>query len=245
MSTPWFYVETLPAVGASATLDASEAKHAAGSRRLAAGDAITVFDGRGGVADAVISTTPHAGRGAFVAQVRSAGAIPPPAPAIHLGCALPKGDRLSTLIGMATQLGIASFAPLKCERSIVGAGTGSAARWRRIMVESCKQSRRPHVPAIEGAASPEAFVRRRAAGGAVSLVAHPGGLTFAKAAAASAGGSAWSIAIGPEGGFTDQEVDAMKAAGAIAVSLGRSILRIETAAVAMIACLRIGRPGEP
>ena len=55
MSTPWFHVTSLPAAGDSIVLDRDEAKHALGVRRLGAGDGVTVFDGRGGIAEATIT----------------------------------------------------------------------------------------------------------------------------------------------------------------------------------------------
>ena len=114
---------------------------------------------------------------------------------------------------------------------MVKPGAHSAERWRRICLEACKQSRRFYLPEIEAPASPRELARRVPPG---SLwVAHPA--VDAVAAFIGPPTNTLTLLIGPEGGFTPQELEAVMAAGGRPFSLGPAILRIETAAVAALA----------
>ena len=234
MSAPWFHVEHVPDVGATVALDPRETRHATGARRLGDGDALCVFDGAGTVGDARIVES-DAGQRHVVACVASRRAVPPPRPAIHLAVALPKGDRQATLLGMATQFGVASITPLACARSVAHATDKFTERAARVCLEACKQSRRAWRPEIRAAAAPADV----AAPGA--LVADPSGRPAGEVLRdlATASPEAVTVLIGPEGGFTDDETAAMRAAGAETISLGAGILRIETAAVAVAATIRL------
>lgn len=241
MSDAWFYMPELPAVGEKAELDPAEARHAQAARRLKAGDAVTLFNGRGDVADAIIADIARQGRLVRV-EARAAAKQPQPNPAVHLAAALPKGDRQATLLSMATQLGMASFIPLQCERSVAsGESGGFRERSLRVCIEACKQSRRAHLPEIREAMTPAQAASHALPPGAIALVAHPGGQSPAHAAPAHAApaDAALLLLIGPEGGWTDSEMAAMTAGGAKAVALGDGILRTETAAIALLAWARL------
>ena len=159
---------------------------------------------------------------------------PPPRPALHLACALPKGDRQQVLLDMATQLGMTQFTPLHCERSVVKPGANSPARWKKICLEACKQSRRLHLPAMESLATVKNVTARAVAGGARVWIAHPAEDARALIDAVSLTPGDVTVLVGPEGGFTPEEVNQAIAQGAGFISLGKPILRIETAAVALL-----------
>lgn len=151
----------------------------------------------------------------------------------HLACALPKGDRLGVLLDMAAQLGMTDFTPLSCERSIVKPGSGIRDRWVRICLAACKQSRRAYLPRLHAAASPaQASVAAQTAGHAVWL-ADPGGAVPRPTA------NGVLLLVGPEGGFTDVERNAVIAAGAQCVDLGAAILRVEAAAIALLVAAQL------
>ena len=242
MSSPWFFAEHIAADGELVVLAADEARHATAARRLALGDTLTLFDGRGGLAQAAIAGLPTRGRGLEL-RVQSRIQAPVPARYLHVAAALPKGDRAATLLDMATQLGMTAFTPLLCTHSVVV--PTRADRWQRICIEACKQSRRAYLPRLHEPASPlaaiQAFMSAPAANGAVcALYAHPSGRALA---AADSGARRCLLLIGPEGGFSDDEVAAMTAAGAARIDLGAGILRVETAAVALLAALSLPRTG--
>ncbi len=217
------------------TLPADEARHATGSRRLTVGDRLLLFDGCGAVARGNVAAIEKRGRVVRI-KIHEYRAEPRPKPAIHLACALPKGDRQAVLLDMATQLGMSRFTPLACARSVVKPGASSVPRWRRICIEACKQSHRLHAPEIGAPATPAEVAARALAAGDVAFVAHPEGspLTVAQSA------DAMTLMIGPEGGFTDKEIAETRALGAGIVSLGSATLRVETAAVALLAHLTLG-----
>ncbi len=233
---PLFYCAPLPdIVGERVTLSGDEAQHALGARRLQVNSDISLFDGQGTAARAVVTAVDRR-RHTLEARLTDRCRMPAPRPAVHLACALPKGDRQSVLLDMATQLGMVRFTPLVCARSMVKPGANSAERWRRICLEACKQSRRFYLPEIEAPAGPRELARRSAPG---SLwIAHP--TVDAAALLAAPLPNTLTLLIGPEGGFTPEEVQDAIAAGARPFSLGPAILRIETAAVAALAAAMLG-----
>ena len=243
MTEPLFFAEYLPEAGATVTLTGEEAHHAAASRRLHAGDTLWLFDGQGGIARTTLQRA--GGRGRELELRVQERRTEPPLPPIHLACAIPKGDRQQVLLDMATQLGMTHFTPLVCERSVVKPGPGSRSRWRRICLEACKQSRRLHLPAIHEPASPQEVATQAASTGFELWIAHPGdpAIPVSTLTAKRDQSRAVAILIGPEGGFTPAEVDAVSAAGGTTLALGRAVLRIETAAVALLAMLRLGQGG--
>lgn len=239
MADPLFYFEELADTGAVLTLSGEEARHAAASRRLHPGDALWLFDGHGGVARAIILRVAARER-ELELRIEERRTEPPPRPAIHLACALPKGDRQSVLLDMATQLGMTQFTPLVCERGVVKPGTNASERWRRLCLEACKQSRRPNLPVINPPTVPREIATRATAAGSTVWIAHPSAQATSISFAVNQGATAdVTILVGPEGGFTETEVAQATGGGAKMLVLGTSILRIETAALALIAAFAL------
>jgi 16S rRNA (uracil1498-N3)-methyltransferase len=147
MPSPWFFVSVLPDVGEAWPLSREEAKHALGARRLEAGDEVVLFDGRGGIAEGRIEGT-RLRDGSVPVLVASRRSERWRGRAVHCATALPKGDRLATLVDMTAQLGVASLTPLRCERSVVGETANRAERIRRIQIEACKQARSAWLPEL-------------------------------------------------------------------------------------------------
>ena len=239
MSEPLFYSEHLADPGATLTLAGDEARHATASRRLQVGETLWLFDGCGGLVRATLLHITARGR-ALDLRIEERRVEPPPKPAIHLACSLPKGDRQGTLLDMATQLGMTEFTPLACERSVVRPGANSAERWRRICLEACKQSRRPYLPILHASATPQEMVAQKTGRAHTVWIAHPSAAAIAVSRAVEQNASAdVTILVGPEGGFTEEEVARTIGAGAQQLALGSAILRIETAAVALVAAFSL------
>jgi 16S rRNA (uracil1498-N3)-methyltransferase len=230
MFDPMFYCTELTGPGNTITLQGPEARHVAGSRRLKVGDGICLFDGRGTVGRATIASIDRRAK-TIVAKVEECQAVPAPTPSIELACALPKGERLAILLDMTTQLGMAAFRPLECQRSVVKSGSMARARWQRICAEACKQSRRPHLPTIHLPATPAQVLADT--NGCDIWVADPTGVKIAAVKAERASGRLL-LMVGPEGGFSDNELAHLLRAGGQMINLGDSILRIETAAVVLL-----------
>jgi 16S rRNA (uracil1498-N3)-methyltransferase len=202
------------------------------------GDKLWLFDGHGGIARAALRRVTARGR-TLDLLIEERRSEPPPRPALHLACALPKGDRQQVLLDMATQLGMTRFTPLDCARSVVKPGANSPARWKKICLEACKQSRRLYLPAIEASSTLPDVARRAAAEGSQMWLAHPAAQAASVTVAINQRANDVTLLVGPEGGFTEAEIEQAVAAGARPLTLGVSILRIETAAVALVAALAL------
>lgn len=230
ISESMFYCPGLSPGVDGATVDGEEARHILTSRRLKVGDAIWLFDGRGTVGRATIVAREGRTRTLRV-QVHEREFIPLARPHVELACALPKGDRQAVLLDMATQLGMTGFRPLLCERSIVRPGPQAARRWQRICLEACKQSRRPHLPAIHAELTPAQTVAL-AGSDCTVWVADQKGMPLPGRPLPEK--EQLLIMVGPEGGFTDAEMTSIAESGAQVISLGTGVLRVETAAIALL-----------
>lgn len=228
IAEPLFYHAEL--ASAEVVLTGDEARHVA-AQRLRAGDAIAVFDGRGCVARGSVQAV---GRDRVHVKIEHRYREPAPLPRLELYSAVPKGDRMAVLLDMATQLGMARFTPVRWQRSVTEPGARAQERWSRICIEACKQSRRVHVPDI-AAAVPVADAAERACSSCPLLVAHPSHGAVPITRVDLAGAQRIALFVGPEGGLTDQEVELLRERGAAFVGLGDAVLRVETAAVALIA----------
>jgi 16S rRNA (uracil1498-N3)-methyltransferase len=162
----------------------------------------------------------------------------PELPSITLYLALIKFERFEWAVEKATELGVTRIVPVEACRSEHGLFDGAlkrAERWRRIGREASEQSRRLRVPEVGdplklGAALGDSSTHR------IWLDEQPGARPLVQAVCLKRGDSA-SLAIGPEGGWTDAERQRFADAGWTAASLGPSILRAETAVCAALAVL--------
>ncbi len=237
MNEPMFYCESIPPAGETARLRGDEAHHAIAARRLKRGDVLQLFDGHGNLARAQYQESGGSRREVeLILTIKERQQVAPAKPTIHLACALPKGDRAAVLLDMATQLGMSSFTPLRCERSVVDPSENALQRLRRICLEACKQSRRAYIPEIRTPRTIEEVVAR----GSAIWIAHPDGEVVNRVLPKM--GEDLTILIGPEGGFTEDEVAQASTHGATRVALGANILRIETAAVSLLGLALLGRP---
>lgn len=187
------------------------AKHAAtGARRLEVGDPLCLFNGKGTVAVARIKALNDRGKTPALV-IESVSQHARPKVELHLVSVLPKDDRQGVMLDMATQIGINSFTPLYCTYSVVKASEKSLTRFRRLVIEACKQSRQAFLPVIKPPATPLDVAKRDAA---TILFAHPGGSRLCDVLAGFGQSTSLTIMVGPEGGFTDDEARALGACGA-------------------------------
>lgn len=223
------YSET-PIDGDHATLDGSEAHHLLHVLRATPGTEVTLFDGSGCEFDAEVTACKRSTVELAVTARREVDReLPQP---LVLGVALPKGDRQRWIVEKSVELGVTRLVPLITERSEKQGGD----KLGRYVVEASKQCGRNRLMEIaepvrwsdwlgEDGGDPD--VRR--------WVAHPTGMQ--PTAAKLSERRPTLLAIGPEGGLSDAEVEAAVAAGWEVVGLGERILRIETAALGLVACL--------
>lgn len=220
-----FFVE-VPIQGPHARLIEGEAQHVAKVMRAKIGDQITLFDGSGAE---FLATITGLSRQAVDVEILERREIDRElARDLTIAVALPKGDRQQWLVEKLTELGATRLVPLVCQRSVAQPVESALARLRRWSIEAAKQCGRNRLLEI---AAPEKWPHYAAtATAAIRLFAHPG---LDVKHALGGPNDALIAAIGPEGGWSEEEVAIALASGWQAVSLGPRILRVETAAIAL------------
>lgn len=218
---------------AETELSADASRHLVRVLRLAAGAAVTLFDGAGREARAVISKADPRRTLVRVGPV-TAGTREPPLE-IVLVQGLSRGARMEMIVQKATELGVATIVPAYCDRSVVRLEGERAGRrvghWRQVAAAACEQSGRSRIPDIlEPAPLPEALrVRDR----------HPGFVLDPLARAGLDGidrpADGVRLVVGPEGGLTEAEIAGAGDAGCRPIGFGPRTLRTETAALAALA----------
>jgi 16S rRNA (uracil1498-N3)-methyltransferase len=219
-------------------LSQDESKHLVSSLRAEEGDELIVFDGKGRSALARIDSIEGRGKTQRV-SCSVTQEIPDRAPSTKLTIlqALPKGNRMDFLVEKATELGAWRILPLKTEHVEKQAGArgfdGQVKRWERVSLSAAKQCGSAWLPSIDQVSSFEDGIK---AGQEADLFlvcaltedAQP--LDRCLEAFGKVAGSV-AVLIGPEGDFTQGEIDAAVSAGAKPVSFGKLVLRVETAAI--------------
>lgn len=239
-----FYLPPDQCLGSEITLAGREAHHAQDVLRLRAGDRLEVLNGTG--AELLCEVVEASGKLLRLA-VRQRHQAPPRAHEITLLQAIPKGRSMDTIIQKATELGVARIVPLLSERTVPSLEGDSAEakreKWQQIAVEAIKQCGNPWLPAVEAPVTPKQFLARNESfelplvGSLLHDRRHPR-QCFAdferERGRLPRTLCAW---IGPEGDFTPAELGAIKASGALPITLGPLILRSETAAIYTLSVL--------
>lgn len=210
-------------------VEGEQARHAVRVKRLREGEAGEVLDGRGGVASARVSSMDPRGRWIELA-VSPPERVEPLSPVLEVCCPPPKGDRLGQLIDTLSQVGVAGWRSLRCARGAEPPPPNKVERLERIAGEAAKQCGRAWVMRIEpvidfeSALLPEAGVSVM-----VSDISGPG--------VGDTGGAPVRLLVGPEGGWTPDELAKARDAGARIARFGAHTMRVETAALAAAAIL--------
>lgn len=236
---PVFLVDTLPA-GSRALLDGDEARHAAIVRRMRPGERLTLADGAGSAVGCVIETV-HPGRDATLElNVESRWSEPPARPRVIIAQALAKGDRGELAVELATEAGADAILPWRAARSVArwddGArGAKALARWQTTVRAAAKQARRATVPPVLSPVD-TAGLCETAGKSALALVLD-GTATRRLTEVDLPTDGDLLLVVGPEGGITEAEAEALAKAGALPVRLGPTVLRTSTAAVVALGAL--------
>lgn len=240
-----FYADALPETGALAVLGGDEGFHAASVRRIRPGEQLVLGDGAGGLAHCEVE---HAGRDGLRARVLKRWSVAPGTPPVTVVQALPKSERSELAIELATEAGADGFLAWQAARCVAnwqGARVEKGLRrWRAVARSAARQSRRAHIPPVDGVLSTPALtsrIRDEVAGGATVLALHESA-TERLAGADLAGATSVLLVVGPEGGIADDEMAALSDAGATAVRLGPQVLRTSTAAAVALGALGVLTP---
>ncbi len=216
--------------GDTVLLDGAEGRHAAAVRRLRAGERIDLTDGAGTVVRGVVAEVQ---RDALLVTVTAREQVAAPQPRLVVVQALAKGGRDEDAVEAMTEVGVDEIVPWQAARSVAQwRGEKQAkrvARWRAVAHEAGKQSRRAWFPAIAEPATTEQ-VAHRVAAAALGVVLHESA-DEPLASVAMPGSGDVVLVVGPEGGIADDEVEALRAAGARVCRLGDTVLRSGTAGV--------------
>lgn len=237
-----FYLDDLPEPGSLAVLGGDEGFHAATVRRIRPGEQLLLGDGAGVLAHCEVE---HAGRDGLRARVLERWSVAPGSPRVTVVQALPKSERSELAIELATEAGADAFLAWQAARCVAN-WQGNRVdkglrRWRAVSRSAARQSRRAHIPPVDGVLSTAELagrVRDEVAAGATALALHESatdrladvGLTHAKSLL---------LVVGPEGGIADDEMAALSEAGAAAVRLGPQVLRTSSAAAVALGAIGV------
>lgn len=240
MNTPRFYsAETLSA-GACVALSESAARHAVRVLRLREGDALVLFDGRGGEYPARIA---RAGRDEVLAELLAWRDSECESPlAITLVQALQAGEKMDLTVQKAVELGAQRVVPIASQRSVVRLEGERARRriehWRAVAASACEQCGRNLIPEISELESLRQWLARPVDGDVLRLLLDPRSTSTLRTLARPGCGWRVELLIGPEGGLAPEEETLAAKAGFIGVRLGPRVLRTETAGLAALAAIQ-------
>ena len=234
MAIPRIHCDLKLGPGAQFQLAPEAAQHVGKSLRLKVGDAIVVFDGRGGEYEATLTRIDRDRVDVKVGAFREGVAESPLVLGLVQG--LPEADKMDWIIQKATELGVAWVQPVTCERSVVRLSGERAARreahWRRVAIAAAEQCGRTRVPDVRPTLGYMSWIAAPA--DTPRWLLSPGAPAIAARAAAP---SALELLVGPEGGLAERERELALDRGCEAVSLGPRILRTETACLVALAAI--------
>ncbi|HSL91548.1 MAG TPA: RsmE family RNA methyltransferase [Candidatus Limnocylindrales bacterium] len=234
---PTFFVDRGNISGDTAVLSGTEAGHMLRSLRLRTGDAFYAFDEEGTrYRMRILEATSRSLRAEVL---ESFPPEPPPEVAVTLLVGLPKADKMDFILEKATELGCSRVVPFRSSRTIPRLDPRDARkrllRWERVALAAAKQCGSGRFPEISPLLSyPDALRAVAASEGKVILYEGEGRFGLKKVLSGFPKISSVALLVGPEGGFSEDEVREAERAGFRRAGLGQRILRVETAAVAAL-----------
>lgn len=243
------FIDGALSAGGLVELARETAAHLVKVLRARSGDELVLFNGDGREYSGTIETVRGSRVSASIGAARSSDRESPFQ--LTLVQCVPRGDRMDFIVQKATELGVARIVPVLSQRSVVRLDAAQAAskqaHWRAVAVSACEQCGRNRLPTLE---TPQPLLGylgglqpREPSGGFLRLVLEPERVGHASQAAQSidvddpvAAGA--QIAIGPEGGFAPEELEAFDLSAFARLGMGPRVLRTETAAIAAIAVLQ-------
>ena len=221
--------------GAEVAILGEEAAHAALVKRVRTGETVGLLDGRGGWAQAIVLPGPAIPKGKRAARdaelrvrVQSCERQSPPSPRVEVLTATPKGVRADELVDQLSQVGASAWGPLATARGVVDPGAHKLDRLERIAREACKQCGRAWVLDVLPAHTIQNALR---ADTSTRVVLCDGGGEPYRSLDHAPQAASVRLLIGPEGGWSPEELALARAAGATVARFGPYAMRIETAAV--------------
>lgn len=239
---PHFFLAPGALQGDAVTLTGSLASHVVGALRHRTGDQLTVVDERGERYRLVLTEADaRRVRGTVVERLPR---FEPQGPRITLAQAVLKGSHMDSVLQRATELGVHDIIPLVTRRTVVRPREQRASRqverWRTIVLEAAQQSERTAIPNVHDPHPIDDWIRSNIADRPTRILLWERETSQSLRALLEheEPGDRVELLVGPEGGFDPTEVDRARAAGFVPVSLGRAILRAETAGAAALTILQ-------
>ena len=226
-------------VGDRVTFDADETRHLRRVLRLGPGDVVEALDGTGTMLTVRIeSAAPRGAEGTVLSRTAHRTESPL---RLVLAQGIAKGDKMETIIRMATELGVTQVVPLTTARAVVkvepGRREARVTRWKRVAQEAAKQSGRAVIPEIARPQPLDEWLAARKSGGLLVCL-WEGALTALVPQLPQALVTDATLVVGPEGGLESAEAGTLEKAGAVVGNLGGRILRAETAGPVGLAILQ-------
>ena len=223
--------------GDSVPVEDTEARHMTRVLRMKPGDMLIAFDGTG--VECVCRIAQPGGRRVMVEVIERRQVSREPAVQVTLAIAAAKMKAMDLVVQKCTELGLARLAPFHSQRSVAKVDDDAKLeKWRRITIEAAKQCGRNVLPELLCPHDPGRLAELiREHDLAVAAALEPQTLPLKQVLQRAPAARRILYVIGPEGGFEPGELETITAAGATGVSLGRSVLRVETAAVAALAMI--------
>jgi 16S rRNA (uracil1498-N3)-methyltransferase len=237
---PRFYIPNPHIQDGLLKIEGDEVKHIRKVLRLKAGDEILVFDGLGKEFEGTII---EEGRSSVMVKIQHVFSSKGDSPLeVTLAQSLLKGEKMDYLIQKATELGVKEIIPFFSSRSVPllekSRRWNRHHRWGKIAVEASKQCGRGVVPKIESLQDYSGMLRAASTDHLRLILWEGDGIKLKEVLERSGEKTKIFFVVGPEGGFSPDEVDKAKRAGFVAVTLGKRILRAETASLCLLSILQ-------
>jgi 16S rRNA (uracil1498-N3)-methyltransferase len=209
--------------------------------RARSGEAVALFDPYGQAYYGLIS---RISKNEVIVKVESRPTMSPPRVHLTVACALPKASGIEGIIDNLTQLGVEEIIPMLTERVVARPDetTKKLERWKKIALSAAEQSQRNNLPAISPLLSLEEVIRQTADYNLKMIPTLEGRNDHLSQVIKDFTTGNIVVLIGPEGDFTPREVKTARQAGFIGVSLGHNVLRVDTAAAAVSAVIKLAIP---
>ena len=222
------------------SLAGEEGHHAVRVMRKKAGDHIEVFDGHGRWARGEVATVERAG---LTLLIEEEGYSRPLLPEVVLAVAIPKGKTMDLIVQKVVELGMAGVQPLVTTNSVVKIGEKDSVeksqKWQRVALEACKQCGQNFLPLVEPVKTFSSYLAEERKGATIIASLASGAIPVRERMEALPDDcSRLTFLVGPEGDFTPEEIAGALAADFAPVSLGKIVLRVETACLFLASAAR-------
>jgi 16S rRNA (uracil1498-N3)-methyltransferase len=239
MSAPVFLLDSIAPTATQLELAGSEGRHAATVKRLRVGERLDIVDGKGTRAKCEVACLAKDSLIANVLEIEFTQTKTPQVIAIQ---ALAKGDRADQALEGLTEAGVDEIIPWAASNCVVkwDAASSGVEKWQRTVDESAKQARRSHVPTVQNCVTTKELLALISRFDCMFVLHESAAVELATVSIPQSGSVA--IVVGPEGGISPSELEALEDAGARIVLLGDCVMRTATAGLAALAIISSRTP---